>query len=223
MTPARVIDTQRLSTLAHEYEREILRFHRDLAGDRGGIERIRQEVEKAAYAEIRVDSVGNLFARMGSGKYTIVMNAQGAAGAAGMIYGGRLVHELGIYDDFTLWVSSAARLELPILKAAGIDPHCALVAEPTNLCIKMREAALEGFLSESHPLVEAAISTYETLFELPPILSQSPSPTGPLGVPAIAFGPGEEGAETVPTRHLLKAAQFYAAFPTMFVDTMKRQ
>jgi hypothetical protein len=86
----------------------------------------------------------------------------------------------------------------------------------------MREAPIEGFLGESDPLVQAAISTYESLFELPPILSQSPSPNGPLGIPVIGFGPGE-GHDQVPARHLLKAAEFYAAFPTMFVEQMKRR
>jgi hypothetical protein len=70
--------------------------------------------------------------------------------------------------------------------------------------------------------VRAAIAAYETLFELPPIVSQSPSPTGPIGIPAIAFGPGGNG-EPAAVHHLLKAAQFYAAFPTMFVDTLKQQ
>jgi acetylornithine deacetylase/succinyl-diaminopimelate desuccinylase-like protein len=86
----------------------------------------------------------------------------------------------------------------------------------------MREAALEGFLSESHPLVEAAIGAYETLFELPPIVSQSPSLVGPVGIPAIVFGPGE-ARDHAPTHHLLKAAQFYAAFPTMYVDAIRRR
>jgi hypothetical protein len=243
MTPARVLDTQRLSTLAHEYEREILQFRRDLAAvpapnghESPVIRRIRQEMEKAPFEEIRVDPMGQLLARMGSGSHVILMDAQadpaGAVGVAGMVYGGKLINELGMYDDFTLWVAASARRDrrgpewLQALKEGGIHPDCMLIAEPSNLCIRMREAELEGFLSESHPLVQAAIATYEALFELPPVLSQSPSPLRPIGVPAIAFGPGEEeisaGADRVPIRHLLQAAQFYAAFPMMFVETIKR-
>jgi hypothetical protein len=240
MTHARAIDTQRLSTLAHEYEREILQFFRDLLAvpgenghSQGTYERIRHEVEKAPYEETRVDAAGNLLTRIGSGSHKIMLHAQGgaagAAGAAGIVYAGRLIHELGMYDDFTLWVENSVRKEFHVLEDGGIRPDAVLLAQPTNLCIQMREAAVEGFLSESHPLVQAAIATYETLFELPPIVTQSPSPAAPLGIPAIAFGAGEDGtsarpsAEPVSVRHLLKAAQFYAAFPVMYVDAMKRR
>ena len=240
MTPARAIDTQRLSTLAHEYEREILQFFRDLLafpGENGHsqaiFERIRHEVEKAPYEEIRVDAAGNLLTRIGSGSHKIMLHAQGstagAAGAAGIVYAGRLIHELGMYDDFTLWVTNSVRKESHVLEEGGIRPDAVLLAQPTNLCIQMRGAAVEGFLSESHPLVQAAIATYETLFELPPIVTQSPSPAARLGIPAIAFGAGEDGtsarasAEPLSVRHLLKAAQFYAAFPVMYVNAMKRQ
>jgi hypothetical protein len=189
-------------------------------------ERIRQEAARMPFEEIR--PAGNLLARIGSGKQVVMMAAQpgadGAAGVAGMVYAGKLIHELGMYDDFTLWMTSPVQS----LKESGIRPDCVLVAEPTNLCIKVREAASDGFLSESHPLVQAAIDTYETLFELPPILSQSPSPFGPLGAPAIAFGAGEgatspDGGGPLATRHLLKAAQFYASFPMMFVETLRQR
>jgi hypothetical protein len=245
MTPARVIDTQRLSTLAHEYEREILQFVRDLAAfpgenghSQGPLERIRHEVETAPYEEIRVNAEGNVVARIGSGNHKIMLYAQsgtaGAAGAAGIVYAGRLIHELGMYDDFTLWVTNSVQNEfqslarLRLLDDGGVRPDAVLLAQPTNLCIQMREAAVEGFLSESHPLVQAAIATYETLFELPPIVTQSPSPAALLGIPSIAFGAGEDGtspraAEPLSIRHLLKAAQFYAVFPIMYVDAMKRR
>lgn len=212
MITARVVDTHRLSTVAHEYEREIVRFFHDLTGNEGPIgERIRQEAAKIPFQEIRVDPEGNLLARIGSGKHVIVMEARAAAGMAAMIHAGKLIDELGLNDDFTLWIGGSAQKEWPhILKDSGIRPECVMLAEPTNLCIRMREA-------ESHPLVQAAIATYETLFELPPIVSPSPSSREPLDVPSIEFGPG------APLHHLLKAAQFYAAFPMMFVETLKRR
>jgi acetylornithine deacetylase/succinyl-diaminopimelate desuccinylase-like protein len=48
---------------------------------------------------------------------------------------------------------------------------------------------------------------------------------GLMGVPTIGFGPGEEDVahsvvERVPIRHLVEAAEFYAAFPLTYVDTM---
>jgi hypothetical protein len=227
MTTARVIDTQHLSTLCHEHEREIVQFSHDLTGDGRSMGRVQQEAAKVPFGEVRVDPAGKFLARLGSGTHVIVMEAQGAAETAGMIYAARLIHDLCMYDDFTLWVAIDMHKDvlgpgwLQMLKDNGIQPECLLLGEPTNLCIRMREGAAEGFLSESHPLVQAAIATYEALFELPPILNQSPSPGGPVGIPAIAFGPGE--AQHGATRHLLQAAQFYASFPTMFVEMMKQR
>ena len=229
MTPARVIDTQRLSTLAHAYEREIVQFVRDLIAI-PAIQRIRQEMEKVEFEEIRSDATGNILGRVGCGKHVIMMSAHagpvGAAGLAGTVYAAKLIHELGMYDDFILWVAGSVRREDRDPREGGIRPDCLLIAEPTNLCIQMREAALDESLSESHPLVQAAIATYETLFELPPIIGKRTSGAGAIGVPAISFGPGEEAhasGEQVPTRHLLKAAQFYAAFPMTLVDTVRRR
>jgi len=49
---------------------------------------------------------------------------------------------------------------------------------------------------------------------------------GVMGVPTIGFGPGEEDVahsvnERVAIRHLVEAAQFYAAFPLVYSSTMK--
>ena len=49
---------------------------------------------------------------------------------------------------------------------------------------------------------------------------------GLMGVPTIGFGPGEEEVahrvmERVPIRHLVEAAQFYAAFPLIYTATAK--
>ena len=227
MTTARVIDTHRLSVVAQEFERDMLRFFRELAGDGRGIELIRREADKVHFEEIRCGAPDRLLARIGSGKYSVLMDAHAdAAGIAAMVYAGKLIDELGMYDEFTLWVSASVQPQfqgmawLHVLQQAGIRPDCVVMGEPTNLCIQMREAPMDGFLSESHPLVQAAIATYESLFELPPILNQSPSPAGPIGIPVIAFGPGA-GQPQVPTRHLLKAAEFYAAFPTVFAEKMR--
>jgi hypothetical protein len=228
MTTAREIDTHRLSTLAHEYEREILQFFQDLSADSGGIERIQREAERVHFEEIRCTPGERILARIGSGEHIVVMDAQSdPTGIAGMIYAAKLIHELAMYDEFTLWVAASLRAApqgpgwLQSLRDAGIEPSCVLFAEPTSWSIRMKEASVEGFLGESHPLVQAAITTYEALFELPPILHQSPSPAGPVGVPAIGFGPGGD-QERVPLRNLLKAAQFYAAFPMMFVESLPR-
>ena len=96
----------------------------------------------------------------------------------------------------------------------SVHANCLVSGETTNLCIRRRE---NDGLKETRRLVQAAVDTYETLFELPPVIMHSPTAIGPKGTPAIAFGPGEDGT------NLLKAAQFYAAFPMMFATTMKRR
>jgi acetylornithine deacetylase/succinyl-diaminopimelate desuccinylase-like protein len=89
-------------------------------------------------------------------------------------------------------------------------------------------------LDEAHPVAQAAIATYETIFELPPVVDKwtfSTNGVGSMGlmkVPTIGFGPGEEEVahsvmERVSIRHLVKAAQFYAAFPLTFVDTVNQR
>lgn len=351
MTTARVLDTQRLSTLANAYEREIVRFLRDLVAipaegchDDPVIQRIRQEMEKVGFDEIRVDGMGNILGRIGSGKTVVMMDAhsdtvgvgdlrewawdpyqgkvedgyvygRGAcdphAGMASMVYAGKLIHELGMCGDCTLWVAGSAQ-KLYILKEGGIRPDCLLIAGPTSLRIyrgqrgrveledadpidkmpclvqkveqpdhRLRQDSLPGkgsiavtgirselglcsvhprrggsagesregaeiqrypvekyyttwVLDESHPLVQAAIATYEALFDLPPVIGRYTTSAnvagsmGLMGVPAIGFGPGDEEVahgvgERVPIRHLIKAAQFYAAFPMMFVETVTRR
>jgi hypothetical protein len=204
MTPVRILDTQRLSVLAHEYERQMIRFYRDLHAGGTGVERLRAEAAKVGFEEIRVDAEGRFLARIGAGRHVVAMDPRGeAAGMASMLYAGKLIHELGIYDDFTLWVGDVD----------GIRPECRVIAEPTNLCIKSLETD-DG--KRSHSLVRAAVDTYEALFELPPIVTHAASPGGQRGVPSIAIGAYEEG-------RLLQAAQFYAAFPMMFAMTMRRR
>lgn len=368
MTTARALDTQRLSTLAHAYERDMVRFlcdliaipavsgHEDLI-----VERIRHEMARSGFDEVRIDAMGNILGRVGTGATTIVMDAhvdtaeggdppaarvvdgfvygRGASrqrgGMTGLVYGGKLIYELGMYDDFTLWVAGSVQKEgcaglawLHILKEDGIKPDCVLLSEATNLRIhrghpghleiELRTSNIESLLSklkhdsvpgkgsssvkailppdgcgvstihldrqlsngesketalaeirslagaedceigianydhpsytglryraekyspgwtlsESHVLTRAAIATYESLFELPPVIGKWAGSTNGvgtmgMGVPTIGFGPGDDdrprsAEERVPVRHLVTAAQFYAAFPMMYVDTVRR-
>jgi putative selenium metabolism hydrolase len=405
MTPTRVIDTHRLSILANEYERDMVQFLRDLIAipaeschEGPVIQRIRQEMEKVGFDEIRIDPMGNILGRIGSGKTVVMMDShtdtvgvgdpkewawdpykgkvedgyiygRGAcdqrAGMASMVYAGKLIHELGMEDDFTLWVVGSVQEEdcdglpwLYILKEDGIRADCVVITEPSSLRIyrghrgrmemevhlrgkschasapergdnpiykmtrlvqeveklnqrlrhdpflgkgsiavteirslspslcavpgacsihldrrltagETKDSALaevkalpgaEGaeveilhyevpsytglrypmekyyptwVLSESHPLAQSAIATYEALFELPPMVDKWTFSTngvatmGLMGVPTIGFGPGEEEVahsvgERVAIRHLVKAAQFYAAFPMMYVETVRK-
>ena len=97
----------------------------------------------------------------------------------------------------------------------------------TGLRYPMEKYYPTWVLDEAHPLARAAIATYETLWKKAPIVDKWTFSTngvgsmGLMGVPTIGFGPGEEDVahsvvERVPIRHLVEAAQFYAAFPLIF-------
>jgi putative selenium metabolism hydrolase len=97
----------------------------------------------------------------------------------------------------------------------------------TGLRYPMEKYYPTWVLDEAHPLAQAAIATYETLWKKAPIVDKWTFSTngvgsmGLMGVPTIGFGPGEEDVahsvvERVPIRHLVDAAQFYAAFPLIF-------
>ena len=406
MTPTVAIDQHRLAVKARDYEADIVRFLRDLIAipaeschEGPVIQRIRQEMEKVGFDEVRIDPMGNILGRIGSGKTVIMMDShtdtvgvgdpkewawdpyQGKvengyvygrgscdqrAGMASMVYAGKLIKELGMHGDYTLWVVGSVQEEdcdglcwLYILKEDGIRPDCVVITEPSKLGIyrghrgrmeievrlrgkschasapergdnpiyKMSRLVLEveklntrlrhdpflgkgtiavteirslspslcavpgacsihldrrltagetkasavaevralpgaedaeieilnydvpsytglrypmekyyptWLLAESHPLTRAAIDTYETLWELPPVVDKWTFSTngvgsmGLMGVPTIGFGPGEEEvahsvAERVPIEHLVKAAQFYAAFPLIFTNTLQKR
>ena len=97
----------------------------------------------------------------------------------------------------------------------------------TGLRYPMEKYYPTWVLDEAHPLARAAIATYEMLWKKAPIVDKWTFSTngvgsmGLMGVPTIGFGPGEEDVahsvvERVPIRHLVEAAEFYAAFPLIF-------
>ena len=398
-TTTAMMPVLRIAELAQAYEPDIVQFLRDLiaipaeSGHEGPvIQRIRQEMEKVGFDEIRIDPMGNILGRIGSGKTVVMMDShtdtvgvgdpkewawdpyqgkvedgyvfgRGAcdqrAGMACMVYAGKLIQELGLRGDYTLWVVGSVQEEdcdglpwLYILKEDGIRPDCVIITEPSSLRIyrghrgrmeievhlrgkschasapergdnpiyKMSRLvqeveklntrlrndpflgkgtiavteirslspslcavpgacsihldrrltagetkelaiaevkALPGaedaeveilnyevpsytglrypmekyyptwVLAESHRLAQAAISTYATLWDKPPVVDKWTFSTngvgsmGLMGVPTIGFGPGEEEVahsviERVPIRHLVEATQFYAAFPLIF-------
>jgi putative selenium metabolism hydrolase len=97
----------------------------------------------------------------------------------------------------------------------------------TGLRYPMEKYYPTWVLDEAHPLARAAIATYETLWKKAPVVDKWTFSTngvgsmGLMGVPTIGFGPGEEDVahsvvERVPIRHLVEAAEFYAAFPLIF-------
>jgi len=388
-----------IAAAAKSYEADIVSFLRDLIAipaesshEGPVIQRIREEMEKAGFDEIRIDAMGNILGRIGSGKTVIMMDShtdtvgigdpkewawdpykgkvedgyvygRGAgdqrAGMACMVYAGKIIKDLGLAGDYTLWVVGSVQEEdcdglswVYILKEDGIRPDCVVITEPTGLRIyrgqrgrmeievhlrgrschasapergdnpiykmcrlveevaklntRLRDDAFLGkgtiavteirslspslcavpgacsihldrrltagetkesavaevkalagaedaeveilnydtpsytglryamekyyptwVLEEAHPLAQAAIATYETLWGTAPIVDKWTFSTngvgsmGLMGVPTVGFGPGEEDVahsvvERVPIQHLVEAAQFYAAFPLIF-------
>ncbi len=72
----------RLAAGAKCYESDIVQFLRDLIAipaesghEQPVIERIRQEMQKVGFDEIRIDGMGNILGRIGSGKRIIMMDS----------------------------------------------------------------------------------------------------------------------------------------------------
>jgi putative selenium metabolism hydrolase len=176
------LNCERLAAMAKAYEADMVRFLRDLIAipaescqEGPVIARIRQEMTKVGFDEVRVDQMGNILGRIGSGKTVIMMDGhvdtvgigdprewawdphqgkvedgyiygRGAcdqrAGMASMVYAGKLIKELGLGGDYTLYVVGSVQEEdcdglpwLYILKEDGIRPDCVVITEPSNLRI----------------------------------------------------------------------------------------
>jgi putative selenium metabolism hydrolase len=117
---------------------------------------------------------------------------------------------------------------LPAAKGAEIEILKYEVPSYTGLVYPMEKYYPTWVLEESHPAVQAAVETCKQMTGETPVVDKWTFSTngvgsmGTCGVPTMGFGPGDEvDAHTVNDRvaidHLVKAAQFYAAFPLMYV------
>src|SRR3990172_939515 len=71
-----------IARLAEKYTPDMVAFLRDMiaipsesAGERPVVERARAEMEKAGFDEIRIDGLGNILGRVGSGKTVVALDA----------------------------------------------------------------------------------------------------------------------------------------------------
>jgi putative selenium metabolism hydrolase len=98
----------------------------------------------------------------------------------------------------------------------------------TGLRFPMEKYYPTWVLEETHPLAQAAMATFRGLWDREPVVGQWSFSTngvatmGLMDVPTIGFGPGDEElahsvGERVPLRHLVDAAQWYAAFPLTYL------
>jgi hypothetical protein len=228
MTPTRALDTQRLSTLAHAFERDMVKFLLELSHHPDGMAAlVLQEMQKGAFDEVFADGSGNPIGRIGSGKSALLIDShlechrngrvedgvlyECNAGIGAALWAAKLIYELGMRDDFTLWIGAATRPG-----DLRQRPESVILTEPTGLRIQRGERGRDV-------LTRAAIATYEELFELPPVIGKSAAHGGGspwTGIPTIGFGPGENGR--APLRQIVNAAEFYAIFPLLYVDTVRR-
>ncbi len=165
---------------AREYEEDVAQFLRDIVAipsysgqEKAVVERISEEMKKVGFDEVKVDKLGNIFGRIGSGKTKIAMDAhidvvgvgdptqwehdpfkgkvengviygRGAgdqkAGMASMVYAGKIIKDLGLEGDYTLYVVGSVMEEdcdgLCWQYIAGEDkfvPDYVVITEPTNL------------------------------------------------------------------------------------------
>jgi len=104
-----------------------------------------------------------------------------------------------------------ARVELPVYREKAF----------TGKVYPMEKYYPTWKLEENHPLVQAGVASYQTLFGKEPVIDKWTFSTngvtirGVHGIPCIGFGPGfEEQAhapeEWTPVEHLWQAAAFYA-------------
>ncbi len=167
---------------ADHYRDDMVRFLRDMIAipsescrEQEVILRIRSEMEKTGFDEIRIDAMGNIMGRVGRGRRVIAMDAhvdtvgvgdagswqwdpfkgnlengiiygRGASdqegGMVAMVYGARIIKDLALEGDYTLWITGTVQEEdcdglcwQYILKEGILKPEAVVITEPTNLNI----------------------------------------------------------------------------------------
>ncbi len=169
---------------SENYREDMITFLRDMVAipsescdEKKVIERIHEEMIKVDFDEIKIDSMGNILGRIGSGPKVIAMDAhidtvgigdrdswsidpykgklendiiygRGAsdqeAGMSSMVYAAKVIRDLGLELDYTLWITGTVQEEdcdglcwQYILNEKIIDPKpdVIVITEPTNLNI----------------------------------------------------------------------------------------
>src|SRR3989339_968407 len=177
-----MLDAKKVMSQAYKYEEEMTQFLRDMIAipsescqEKEVIERIKKEMKKVGFDEIKIDKMGNILGRIGNGPRVIAMDAhihtvgigdpnawkhgpyqgklengiiygRGASdqegGMASMVYAGKIIKDLKLEGDYTLWVVGSVQEEdcdglcwQYILKENVLNPRPeeVIITEPTNL------------------------------------------------------------------------------------------
>ncbi|MBZ0268284.1 YgeY family selenium metabolism-linked hydrolase [bacterium] len=174
------VDRDAVLRLAEQYTPDMTRFLADMiaipsesAEEQAVVARVKAEMEKVAFDEVKIDPLGNVLGRIGSGRRVIAMDAhldtvgvgdpstwtrdpyggevkdgilygRGAGdqegGMAGMVYGMKILKELGLGEDTTIWITGTVMEEdsdglcwLYLLREKVVDPEVVVITEPTDL------------------------------------------------------------------------------------------
>jgi putative selenium metabolism hydrolase len=177
-----MIDGPRSGTaaLAGRYADDMVRFLRDLiaipsesGAEQAVVARIADEMSHVGFDEVRVDALGNVLGRMGSGRTVVAIDGhvdtvgigdrsawnvdpyQGAladgivygrgasdqkGGIAAAVHGARIMKELGLGADATVWVTGTVMEEdcdglcwQYLLREQVLRPDVVVITEATNL------------------------------------------------------------------------------------------
>jgi putative selenium metabolism hydrolase len=173
---------ERILAQARHHQRHVVGFLRDLIAiksvssqEDAVIRRIEREMIGSGYDEVRIDPMGNILGRIGSGPRVIAFDAhvdtvdvgnpanwtvdpftgderdgviygRGACDMKGalasIVYGGRIIKDLGLEGDVTLWVVGSVQEEdcdglcwQYIINEDKLRPEAVVITEPTNLAI----------------------------------------------------------------------------------------
>ena len=181
-TPPAAISYEAIRRRAKEMEGDTVRFLSDLvrtqsfsSKERNVIAVIEREMKQIGFDEIRIDGLGNILGRIGSGPRVMAFDGHvdtvypgdlsqwtfdpfdpkvvdgkirgrgtvdQKGGVATMIHAGRIIKELGLNDQFTIYFTGTVMEEdcdglcwQFILNEDGIKPELVVITEPTNLNI----------------------------------------------------------------------------------------
>lgn len=166
---------QSLKAEVAQFLREIIAIPSMSSREGAVIQRIKAEMEKIGFDEIRIDGLGNLLGRIGGGRRVVAIDShcdtvdvgnpdlwevdpfkgdfrdgiiygRGACdlkgGLASSLYAGKILKQIGMPDDVTLWVSCTVQEEdcdglcwKYIIEEEKFIPGAVLLTEPTNLNI----------------------------------------------------------------------------------------
>ena len=132
------------------------------------------------------------------------------------------------------WEGAVRQLEgLESVKQAGATVSVLDYAVPsyTGLVYPTKKFYPTWLMPEDHPAVRAGVRAAEQAIGKQPVVGKWGFSTngiatcGMFGVPTIGFGPSDEvwahsPDDPCPVEHLTLAARFYAAFPSLHLETM---